>query len=158
MRSVIILLRHLLAILVLPFVMVVVIPRWILRANPTHGSTPFVIGGVIFFAVGFFLFAWCLALFASRGKGTLAPWDPPKRLVVSGPYLHVRNPMISGVLAMIIGEALCYGSWRVAVWALAFFVLNQIHFLIFEEPDLQRRFGNKYVEYRRSVPRWIPKL
>src|SRR5688572_17152474 len=98
------LLRHLLSILLLPFVVTVVVPRWLLRTDAAAfgwGGAPAVDGlsmaaGAGVFAIGFGLFAWCVWLFARVGQGTLAPWDPTQRLVAVGPYRHVRNPMISG--------------------------------------------------------------
>lgn len=159
------LLRHLLAILILPFMVVVMIPRWLLRgysASDTRwidGTIPaaaaHIIGALAFLA-GFALFAWCISLFARIGKGTLAPWDPTQRLVVVGPYRYVRNPMITGVLTMLAGEGLFLGSRVMAYWTLAFFIINTIYFLLVEEPGLERRFGASYLEYKAVVPRWLP--
>ena len=159
------LLRHLFAIVVLPFVVVVVVPHWLMSGvygYVTSWSTgaQTMLGGVlgaILFLAGFALFAWCLFLFAARGKGTLAPWDPPRHLVVSGPYRYVRNPMISGVLAMVTGEALLHGALVLGLWALTFFLINQIYFMVLEEPGLERRFGEEYRKYKAGVPRWIPR-
>jgi protein-S-isoprenylcysteine O-methyltransferase Ste14 len=163
------LLRHLLAVLLLPFVVVVVVPWWLPRS-------PFVTGldtrwesgasatwlpsllGVLLSLCGLALFAWCLSLFIRVGRGTLAPWDPTSNLVAVGPYRHVRNPMISGVLVMLIGEALFLQSFAIALWALAFFAANHVYFLLSEEPGLERRFGNSYRSYKAHVPRWLPRL
>jgi protein-S-isoprenylcysteine O-methyltransferase Ste14 len=159
-------LRHLLAILLLPFVVVVIIPRWLLRAwvmSDTHWTTGAVaalfghIPGIVVFLGGFGLFAWCISLFARVGQGTLAPWDPTSRLVAVGPYRYVRNPMISGVVTMLIGEALLHGSRVIAIWAAMFIVINQVYFVLLEEPGLERRFGAAYLEYKSTVPRWIPR-
>jgi protein-S-isoprenylcysteine O-methyltransferase Ste14 len=98
-----------------------------------------------------------IALFATSGKGTLAPWDPMQRLVVAGPYRIVRNPMISGVLFVLLGESIVSGSWPVAVWFVAFLLLNVLYIRFVEEPGLIRRFGEAYREYRRNVPAWIPR-
>ena len=98
-----------------------------------------------------------MSLFARVGQGTLAPWDPTRRLVAVGPYRHVRNPMISGVAGMLLGEALAFGSWVVAGWALAFVLVNHIYFVVSEEPGLARRFGESYATYRANVPRWLPR-
>jgi protein-S-isoprenylcysteine O-methyltransferase Ste14 len=158
-------LRHLLAILLLPFMVVVMIPRWLLRgwsSSDTRwidGTIPAAIAhlaGAAMFLVGFALFAWCVSLFARIGKGTLAPWDPTRRLVVAGPYRYVRNPMISGVLMMLAGEAAFLGSRAIATWALTFFVINNVYFVLLEEPGLERRFGAAYREYKAAVPRWLP--
>ena len=159
-------LRHLLSVLFLPVVMVVVVPYWLMSSpgnDPrwTSGSLQEWLGritGVVLFLGGFALVSWCARLFATRGKGTLAPWDPPRKLVVDGPYRHVRNPMISGVLAMIAGEALFLGSQRLAWWFAAFLAINTAYFLISEEPGLERRFGKEYIRYKAAVPRWIPRV
>lgn len=163
--SVLTVVRHLLSIMLLPFMVVVIIPRWLMRGYSMTdtrwiGGTVAVAAahaaGAMLFLAGFALFAWCLSLFVRVGKGTLAPWDPTRRLVVVGPYRYVRNPMITGVLAMLAGEAVFLGSRVLAVWTLAFFVINNIYFLILEEPGLERRFGASYLEYKSVVPRWLP--
>ncbi len=107
---------------------------------------------------GLSMLAWTISLFARIGKGTLAPWNPTHKLVVAGPYTRVRNPMISGVTAVICGEATLLGSPRVALWAAAFVGINHVYFLWSEEPGLVKRFGEEYAEYCRHVPRWIPSL
>lgn len=158
--------RHLASIILLPFVVVAVVPTW-LRTSFAEldygwsGRAFVLVGGVLgmlFFAAGLLLFIWCVALFARVGRGTLAPWDPTQRLIAVGPYRHVRNPMISAVAAMLTGEALYFGSAIVAGWSMLFIVINQIYFLLSEEPGLERRFGAAYVDYRRSVPRWLPRV
>jgi protein-S-isoprenylcysteine O-methyltransferase Ste14 len=157
-------LRHLLSVLLLPFVVVVVVPRWLMSRLDSplfHGgaamATSMHIAGAILFAAGFALFAWCVSLFARVGKGTLAPWDPTQRLVAEGPYRYVRNPMISGVVAMLAGEALFHNSLRVAEWFVTFLIINQTYFILLEEPGLERRFGEDYKRYKAAVPRWIPR-
>ena len=158
-------LRHLFSILLLPFVIVVIVPRWLLRvwsASDTRWVDGTVaaafahITGVVVFLCGFALFAWCISLFARVGEGTLAPWDPTRRLVAVGPYRYMRNPMITGVVTMLVGETLFLGSRVIEVWAATFIAINQVYFMVSEEPGLERRFGAAYVEYKSAVPRWIP--
>ena len=72
-------------------------------------------------------------------------------------YRHVRNPMITSVIVMLGGESLLLGSWPVAGWMLVFLLLLWISFVRFEEPDLERRFGDDYRLYKANVPRWIPR-
>jgi protein-S-isoprenylcysteine O-methyltransferase Ste14 len=110
-------------------------------------------GGLI--AVGLALWAWTVTLFARIGKGTLAPWDPTQRLVVQGPYRHVRNPMISGVISILLGEAALLGSTPLLAWALGFSAVNATYIPLAEEPGLVRRFGDDYLCYRENVPRWL---
>ena len=161
------LLRHLAAILLLPFVVTVIVPRWLLSSwghADTHwppASTLGTLGRVLaalLLVVGLALFTWCVSLFARVGRGTLAPWDPTRRLVAVGPYRHVRNPMITGVGCVLAAEALFLGSRVLAMWLGAFALFNHVYFLVSEEPGLVRRFGASYEAYRAAVPRWIPRL
>ena len=99
---------------------------------------PLVAGG-LFLIVGLRLMVRTIRLFASSGKGTLAPWDPPGQLVVAGPYRHVRNPMISGVLSVLLAESLLLESSGVAIWLAVFFLVSAIVIPLFEEPGLVRR-------------------
>jgi protein-S-isoprenylcysteine O-methyltransferase Ste14 len=162
---VLMLIRHLLSIAALPFVVTVLVPVWLMRTNHialTLGITGFRIlaqaGGLLLLAFGLFLFASSLRRFATEGKGTLAPWDPPRRLVVRGPYRYVRNPMISGVVFVLFGEALLLLSRPHFVWALIFLGVNFIYIPLLEETGLRQRFGDSYVEYCRHVPRLIPRF
>ena len=98
-----------------------------------------------------------MRLFARIGRGTLAPWDPTRHLVVEGPYRHVRNPMITAVLAVLAGEAALFGSPPLLIWCAAFFAINHVFFRLHEEPGLERRFGEEYRAYKRNVPRWLPR-
>jgi protein-S-isoprenylcysteine O-methyltransferase Ste14 len=148
-------LRHLLAICLLPGMVAGVIPALLVDGL---AAWPLVVLGVVVAALGIALIVHTVALFASVGKGTLAPWDPTERLVVRGPYRRVRNPMISGVLCVLLGEALAFGSVAVLIWFGIVFALNAVYFPLIEEPDLQRRFGADYEAYRAAVPRWLPRL
>lgn len=161
-------LRHLFAILLLPFTVVVVVPNALLRTDaaaalawdPFRPEAAWLIRavGTVLFLGGFALFAWCATLFGQVGRGTLAPWDPTRRLVAVGPYRYVRNPMISGVALMLAGEMLLWRSGLLALWFCAFVLVNHTYFLLSEEPGLERRFGDSYREYRAHVPRWIPRI
>ena len=114
--------------------------------------------GIAMAVDGLFLAAWTMTLFDRVGKGTPAPWSPPEKLVVLGPYRHVRNPMNSGMVLILGAEALLLGSWHLAVWMGVFFVVCAIYFPFYEEPGLERRFGDAYRQYKANVPRWIPRL
>lgn len=157
--------RHLLAIAVLPFTMAILVPTWIARRygvtpglGGTAGAIAIQLAGALALAVGLTLFVASLRRFATVGRGTLAPWDPPRRLVVAGPYRYVRNPMISGVVFVLVGEALLLLSGRHLLWAGAFLALNLIFIPLLEEPQLEARFGEPYREYRRHVPGILPRL
>jgi protein-S-isoprenylcysteine O-methyltransferase Ste14 len=158
-------LRQLFAILALPGVVAVVIPVWIARSYGLALTTPATLGaafwlwiGALFLAVGLTLFSASLYFFWSKGRGTLAPWDPPRCFIVEGPYRFVRNPMISGVIFVLCGEAAALQSTPHAVWAAAFLLNNLIYIPLFEEPSLTARFGPPYREYKRQVRRFIPRL
>ena len=159
------LLRHLLSIALLPFSVAVLVPFWIARrygVEAALGGGPaswaLQVVGVALVALGLVFFATSLRRFATEGRGTLAPWDPPRALVVRGPYRYVRNPMISGVLLVLFGEAAVLLSAAHAIWAIVFLALNLVYIPLVEEPQLARRFGAPYLEYCRNVPRVVPRL
>jgi protein-S-isoprenylcysteine O-methyltransferase Ste14 len=113
---------------------------------------------VVGFLIGAGLVLLCLtiSIFVKMGNGTLAPWSPSSKLMVSGVYGHVRNPMITGVFLILIGETIILGSFAVAVWAILFVLVNLIYIPLIEEPELAERFGDEYLVYKENVPRWIP--
>ena len=149
--------RHVRAIGLLPFMATIVVPALILwRTDVKVGWGA--VAGVPLIGVGTVLFVQTVRLFASVGKGTLAPWDPTSRLVVRGPYRHVRNPMISGVGFVLLGEAATFQSLGLLIWFAGFAAANAIYMPLAEEPGLRRRFGEEYERYSRNVPRWLPRL
>jgi protein-S-isoprenylcysteine O-methyltransferase Ste14 len=157
--------RHLLSIALLPFTVAVLVPLWIARrygveASLASGGSEWALQfiGLALLALGLVFFTTSLFRFATEGRGTLAPWDPPRELVVRGPYRYVRNPMISGVVLVLFGESLVLLSAAHAVWAVCFLALNLVYIPLVEEPQLERRFGDAYLEYCRHVPRVVPRL
>jgi protein-S-isoprenylcysteine O-methyltransferase Ste14 len=157
-------LRHLVAIALLPFTVAVLIPLWLVRRY----GTPLVVGaslgelalqalGLVLLSLGLLLFGASLRRFAVEGQGTLAPWDPPRRLVVRGPYRYVRNPMISAVVLVLFGEALVLLSRPHLQWAVIFLGINAIYIPLLEEPLLKDKFGDSYQNYCRHVPRLLPR-
>jgi protein-S-isoprenylcysteine O-methyltransferase Ste14 len=159
--------KHVQSIILLPMVMTVVIPGIILFTTGTvnigWSLTPPLnlassLSGMVLVVLGLTLMAKTIALFATVGRGTLAPWAPPERLVVRGIYRHVRNPMISGVLCVLCGEALLIGSIPLLDWFGMFLLVNLIYIPLLEEPGLEERFGQPYLFYKQNVPRWIPRL
>lgn len=150
--------RHLRAIALLPGMVAVVIPALIVWGDePTGDALPFVTGALLI-AAGFAAWLWTVTLLAKIGKGTLAPWDPTQNLVEEGPYRYVRNPMITAVCAVLAGEALIFESMPIALFLAGFVVVNHVFFLVYEEPALERRFGDEYRDYKSRVPRWLPRL
>lgn len=157
-------LRHLLSILLLPCMAAGLMPWWLLHSFADKDSCwPDAavawlprLAAVAVLALGLLLFCSCVLLFVRVGQGTLAPWDPTRKLVVVGPYRHVRNPMISAVALVLLSLSLFKGSWLVAAWTGAFFCINHVYFLLSEEPGLESRFGQSYRLYKSRVPRWLP--
>src|SRR5512134_1817069 len=113
--------------------------------------------GWVLFLVGAAIAAWCVAVFITRGRGTPAPFDPPQEFVASGPYRYVRNPMYIGAILALSGSGLVVGSAAIVLLAGVFWLLAHILVLVYEEPDLQRRFGAAYARYKREVRRWLPR-
>lgn len=151
-------LRHLLSILVLPFTVGVIVPSLLIGRDPPGPSGAALLVGCSLLLLGLALVFSTIWHFATRGRGTLAPWDPPRHLVVTGVYRYVRNPMITGVLLILVGESILFASTRVAAWAGLFFAINATYIPLMEERHLARRFGAEYEEYRQNVPRWVPRL
>lgn len=113
--------------------------------------------GLTLLFTGILLMASTIRMFTTIGRGTLAPWAPTQNLVVVGIYRFMRNPMITGVLLGLLGEAIILSNYAVFLWFLFFFIGNHIYFIKSEEPGLLKRFGEEYVEYFDNVPRWLPK-
>ena len=114
--------------------------------------------GVAAAAKGFILMAWTMRDFLAHGKGTPAPWAPPQKLVVRGPYRHVRNPMISGVMLALVAESLILRSLPVGLWLAAFAAANMIYIPLSEYPGLEQRIVCAYRLYQANVPRWFPRM
>jgi protein-S-isoprenylcysteine O-methyltransferase Ste14 len=157
-------LRVALAILPLPFLVVVVIPTAILLSSGSDwdlgGAARVIVAaiGAGALALGLALFAGTVRLFASLGRGTLAPWDPPRRLVLAGPYRRWRHPMITGVALALAGLTLIARSTGIAIELALFVAVNALYLPLVEEPALVQRFGDDYVRYMERVPRWLPRL
>jgi protein-S-isoprenylcysteine O-methyltransferase Ste14 len=162
--------KHVRAIILLPGVVTLVIPSTILwrggidtlglwQSFPASRIVLPMIGGLCI-CLGLLLMVATIRLFVKVGKGTLAPWEPTQRLVVQGVYRHVRNPMISGVLFVLLGESVLTASRPLFWWFLVFAFVNAIYIPLLEEPGLVERFGDNYLDYKqnvpRSVPRWTP--
>jgi protein-S-isoprenylcysteine O-methyltransferase Ste14 len=114
--------------------------------------------GILLAAIGAALALWCISTFALVGKGTPAPFDPPRRLVLRGPYMFVRNPMYLGAAITLAGAALFYESVALAGYASAFLLLAHGFVMAYEEPTLRATFGVEYDRYCSQVRRWWPSL
>jgi protein-S-isoprenylcysteine O-methyltransferase Ste14 len=116
------------------------------------------LAGIALIVVGLTLLVSTIRLFADVGGGTLAPWDPPKKLVVAGPYRYVRNPMHGGVFMTLFGEAALTGSPTMLYVAVVLFVFHWGYIPLFEERWLKQKFGEEYLAYQKNVRAWIPRL
>jgi protein-S-isoprenylcysteine O-methyltransferase Ste14 len=149
----------------LPVVVTIIVPILLVKGKPIDFGwglafplylIPLLVS-LAFIIAGLLLVVVTARLFITVGQGTLAPWDPTQRLVVVGVYRYVRNPMISGVFSILLGESIFVHSLPLLFWALAFIIINMIYMPLLEEPGLRRRFGESYAEYAANVPRWFPR-
>lgn len=145
--------RALTAFLALPGVVAFVAPALIVRA--TSGAGRFHPLGLLPLVTGTFLLLWCVRDFYVVGKGTLAPWAPPRNLVVVGLYRYSRNPMYVAVSLILLGWAATFWSARVLVYALVVMAAFQMRVVFGEEPWLARTHGVVWQQYRAKVPRWL---
>ncbi len=146
--------RVLVAAAVLPLVAAGVIPSVIIIFDPWRQRL--FIPGFIVLSAGIALTAVCIRDFYKRGGGTLAPWDAPVNLVVTGPYRYCRNPMYGGVLITIAGLALFFSSPLLLLYNIAAGFIFHMRIIKYEEPELQRLFGKRWVIYTAMVNRWFP--
>ena len=134
------------------------IPLSLLRTGSQLQTGFFSYLAIPLWIIGVVMLVWCFWDFLAKGKGTPAPIDPPRELVVSGLYKYVRNPMYVGVLLVIIGHFLWFGFWALLIYAMFVFLAFGSFVIFYEEPNLRQRFGKAYDEYLKRVPRWIPRL
>ena len=128
--------------------------RWSGIVEPATTGVPQV-AGMILVTVGTIIALWCVFTFVFIGKGTPAPFDPPRKLVIRGPYRFVRNPMYIGAAAVILGAGIILSSPSIAILAFAFLLIMHLVVVIYEEPVLADKFGDSYQQYRSSVHRWL---
>ena len=150
-------LKNVLFTLVVPGTVAVYVP-WRLSLGGAAASGPLLALAIFVLAAGGATYGWCLWDFATFGRGTPAPIDAPKRLVVRGLYRSTRNPMYLGVLTVVVGWAVLHRSAALVLYALAIATLFHLFVVFYEEPHLHRRFGADYERYRADVPRWFPRV
>ncbi|MDX1649137.1 MAG: isoprenylcysteine carboxylmethyltransferase family protein [Myxococcota bacterium] len=150
------LLRNLAFTLLVPGTVAVAVPLWLAGDREPATGVRLVLAGALL-ALGAGLYAWTVYDFAAWGRGTPAPVDAPRRLVVRGPYRWTRNPMYLGVLGVILGEALLLGAWSLLLYAAGVATAFHLFVVLYEEPHLRRTFGARYEAYRARVPRWLPR-
>ena len=114
--------------------------------------------GVLLILIGLPGLVDSFARFALQGLGTPAPVAPTKNLVVTGLYRYVRNPIYLAVVAIILGQAMLFGDWRLVLFGAVLWLAFHLFVLAYEEPTLQETFGAEYEAYRANVPRWVPRV
>ena len=147
------------ATLFIAFVLVYLPARflsWSGIVEPATTGAPQV-AGMIVVAIGTAIALWCVVTFVFIGKGTPAPFDPPRKLVIRGPYQFVRNPMYIGAAMTLAGAALFYESLSIFNYTGLFFFITHLFVVLYEEPTLRRTFGDEYEAYFCRVRRWWPK-
>lgn len=134
------------------------IPLIFLQMGPRSDLGFFSYLALPFWVFGLVILLWCFWDFLVKGRGTPAPVDPPKHLVVNGLYRFLRNPMYVGVLMLIFGHFLWLGFLSLLIYAGVVFTAFSTFVLFYEEPHLRKTFGAAYEEYCKQVPRWIPRI
>lgn len=154
-------LKTLIFTVLVPGTLAVLIPYRLVSSPAARGNLQ--IGGVryaglILITAGALIYLRCALDFVFAGKGTPAPIDPPKKLVVRGLYKYVRNPMYVGMLSLVLGQAIWFESKTLFGYAGLVFLLFTSFVFFYEEPVLRRKFGESYQRYCQTVPRWIPRM
>ena len=149
--------RNLLFTILLPGTVAGLVPYLIAKNHSVSFqiTSPLHLLGVIIFMIGFVLMVHCIFRFAIEGRGTLAPVDATKVLVVTGLYRYLRNPMYLGVITMLLGESIYIQSVIMWIYILIVFIAFNIFIFWIEEPRLKRDFGDEYIRYCQKVRRWI---
>ena len=148
-------LRALISFLVLPGTVAGLVPVWIVSTDRGRGHG--LLLGVVPLAIGAVILLWCVRDFYVSGKGTLAPWDPPKRLVIVGLYRFTRNPMYVGIVLLLVGWGLLAASPWLAGYTVILAIAFHLRVVLYEEPRLKKQFGNEWASYAAAVPRWLPR-
>jgi protein-S-isoprenylcysteine O-methyltransferase Ste14 len=134
------------------------VPLALLRSGPRLETGVIAWLAVPLWLIGSLVVLSCFWNFTFKGRGTLAPTDPPKELVITGPYRSVRNPIYVGVLLIFLGHFLWFGYWALLIYTVLAFIGVHSFVILYEEPTLKRKFGAAYEDYLKRVPRWIPKI
>ena len=151
-------LKSLLFLILAPGIVAGYIPLALLRRGPQIETDFFAYLAFPLWLIGGVTLLWCFWNFLVKGRGTPAPIDPPKELVVTGLYRYIRNPMYVGVLMIIIGHFLWFKTIWMIVYAAVVFLAFYLFVTLYEEPHLKKTFGATYEDYTNKVSRWIPRI
>jgi protein-S-isoprenylcysteine O-methyltransferase Ste14 len=149
-------LKNLLFTLVVPGTVGVFVPLKIAEGHSSASGLVFTTA-CAFFVIATAVYVWCVWDFAVFGRGTPAPIDPPRKLIVRGLYRYTRNPMYLGCLTAILGWAILFHATRLVLYAMIVAACFHLFVVFYEEPHLQRKFGKEYEHYCAQVNRWLPK-
>lgn len=152
----ILLFKNLLFTIVIPGTVAVYLPLYLAGKEMIQPGAAFILG-VVFLVLGGLMYTWCIWNFATFGRGTPAPIDAPKSLVIRGPYRYVRNPMYVGVLTVILGWTVLYKNPRLFLYMSFVALIFHLFIVLYEEPHLRSVFGNEYENYCTRVGRWLPR-
>lgn len=150
--------KSLLFLILVPGLLVGYIPLACLLTGAQIRTGAFSYLAFLLWLPGGVILVWSFWDFLARGRGTPAPIDPPRELVISGFYRYVRNPMYVGVFFMLMGHFLWFGYWGLLAYAGFFCIPVHLFVVLYEEPNLKKRFGMDYEKYLQKVPRWFPRL
>ena len=155
-----IILKTIFFMIIVPGIVLMYVPYEIVTSPFNNTFRPGLLRFIAFipWMLGMSTLLWCAWDFAFKGKGTPAPIDPPKILVVAGLYKIVRNPMYDGIMLILAGHILWFRSILLILYAVGLFVVFHLFVVFYEEPHLQKRFGEPYKRYLQRVPRWIPRI
>lgn len=134
------------------------IPLAILRSGPRIETGIVSFLAIPLWLIGTLIVLWCFWDFTFKGRGTPLPADPPKELVITGPYHYVRNPIYVGVMLIFLGHFLWFGYLELLMYMVSAFIGVHFFVVLYEEPTLKRKFGASYEDYLQRVPRWIPRI
>lgn len=150
--------KSLLFLIIAPGMVAGYIPLVLLSRGPQIETGVLAYLAIPLWIIGGVILLWSFWNFLKEGRGTPAPIDPPKELVVAGFYRYVRNPMYFGILLILLGYFLWFGFWWILAYAAFAFLITHLFVTLYEEPTLKKTFGTAYEEYLKRAPRWIPKL
>ncbi len=134
------------------------VPLRFFRTGPRIETGVLAFLAIPLWLIGSLIVLWCFRDFTFKGRGTPLPSDPPRELVITGPYRYVRNPIYVAVGIIYAGYFLWFGYWAILVYAALALIGAHLFVVLYEEPSLRRRFGASYEAYLRSVPRWVPRV
>ena len=148
------------ATILVPGVAVLVVPTWILQATGGLAAAPTGLFAVLLIGLallGAGMVIWVSVTFVGRGRGTPVPTVPPQNFIAEGLFRFVRNPMYIGVLLILFAEAILFRSAWILLYAALLWLALHTFAVMVEEPQLERRFGDAYRDYRAQTPRWLPR-